>query len=200
MIKVGITGGIGAGKSVVAQILKALGYPVYIADTEAKRLMGESPVIRRSLISYLGTEAFDGEQLNRPFIARAIFHDKCLLKKINSLVHPEVRNDFHRWTRVFPEPAILFLESAILYEADFQKELDAIIYVSAPLEVRIKRVMERDSCSRNDVEQRIAAQQTEEKEAEKADFTILNDERNPLIPQVAFILNQLKHQIFLSCC
>lgn len=193
MIKVGITGGIGAGKSVVAQILKTLGYPVYIADTEAKRLMSESPAIRRGLISCLGAEAFNGGQLNRPFIAQAIFHDKNLLKKINSLVHPEVRSDFQRWTKQFPESSILFLESAILYEADFQKELDSIIYVSAPHEVRIKRVIERDSCSRNDVEQRIAAQRTEEEKAEKADFTIFNDECNPLIPQIVFILNQLKH-------
>lgn len=193
MIKVGITGGIGAGKSLVAQIFETLRYPLYTADKEAKRLMEQSSAIRSGLVKILGKEAFCGETLDKPFIARKIFGNQELLHKVNALVHPEVRKDFAEWAARYPQKTILFFESAILFDAGFQSNLDAVICVTAPVDVRIKRVMERDTCTYEDVEKRIKAQLKEDEMKKMSDFIITNDGKVPLIPQINTVLSKLKH-------
>ena len=191
MIKVGITGGIGAGKTTVSRMVEALGYPVYPADYEAKRLMTESPAIKEGLLALLGPNVFEGKTLNRPFIAQSIFGNNTLLKKVNTLVHPVVKDDFKRWCAAFSTSPFLFLESALMYEAGLQNELDTIICVTAPLDLRVKRVMERDQVSKETVLARIAAQKEEEEQARSAQFVICNDDKTALIPQLHAVLNAL---------
>ena len=192
MVRVGITGGIGAGKSLIASMVEALGYPVYYADNEAKRLMSESSHIKKELVALLGHDAYIDGTLNRPYIAQSIFGNNVLLQKINALVHPVVKADFEAWAAQRDDAPLLFLESALIYEAQLQATLDAVIRVTAPLLVRVSRVMRRDSSSENEVLSRIAAQQKEEESAQKADFTIYNDNQTALTPQLETILEQLK--------
>ena len=192
MVKVGITGGIGAGKSLVAQIFENLRYPLYTADKEAKRLMEQSSVIRSGLIKIFGKEVFYDQKLNKALIAHKIFGNQELLNKVNELVHPEVRRDFAEWITRCPQNTILFFESAILFDTGFQSALDAVICVTAPVETRIKRVMERDSCTYEEVEKRIKAQLKEDEMKKMSDFVILNDGQAPLLPQINAVLNKLK--------
>ena len=193
MVKTGITGGIGAGKSLVASIVEALGHPVYYADNEAKRLMSDSPQLKDELITLFGQNTFINNTLNRPFIAKAIFENNTLLKKTNALVHPVVKADFALWTERNQTSPLVFLESALIFEAQLQTELDAVICVTAPLSVRIKRVMQRDRCAEQDVLKRITAQKTEEEMALKADFAVCNDNQMAITPQLEAVLAQLKH-------
>ena len=193
MIKVGITGGIGAGKTIVAQILKALGYPVYPADREAKRLMTESPEIKKAVIALLGENAFEGSQLNRPFIAQSLFGNNILLKKINALVHPAVKSDFLWWVATFPSSSLLFIESALIYQANLQNELNTIVSITAPLPLRIERIMKRDGITERAALNRIAAQKEEEEKALNAGVTICNDNQTALIPQVQSLLDMMRH-------
>jgi len=192
MAKVGITGGIGAGKSLIASMVEALGHPVYYADSQAKRLMSESLYIKEELVALLGLDAYIGNTLNRPYIAQAIFGNNELLQKINALVHPAVKADFEAWAAQRGDAPLLFLESALIYEAQLPTILDAVIHVTAPLRVRISRTMRRDSVSENEVLKRVAAQQKEEESAQKADFTICNDNQTALTPQLKSILEELK--------
>ena len=192
MAKVGITGGIGAGKSLIASMVEALGYPVYYADSEAKRLMSESPYIKKELVALLGNNAYISDTLNRPYIAKAVFGNDSLLQKINTLVHPAVKADFATWAAQRCNSPLLFLESALIYEAQLQATLDAVIRVTAPLSVRVSRVMQRDLVAESEVLKRVAAQQKEEESAQKADFTIYNDNQTTLTLQLETILEQLK--------
>jgi len=192
MAQVGITGGIGVGKSLIALMVEALGYPVYYADSEAKRLMVESPYIKEGVVTLLGHDAYINGALNRPYVAKTVFGNDSLLQKINALVHPAVKADFGDWIAQRRNAPLLFLESALIYEAQLQTALDAVIRITAPLPIRISRVMQRDSSSENEVLIRVAAQQKEEELAQKADFTIRNDSQAALIPQLEIILEQLK--------
>ena len=192
MAKVGITGGIGAGKSLVASMAEALGYPVYYADSEAKRLMADSPYIKEALVALLGQNAYVGGTLNRRYIAKSIFGNGPLLQKINALVHPAVKADFEAWAAQHSNAPLLFLESALIYEAQLQTTLNAVICITAPLPIRVSRAMQRDLATENEVLKRIAAQQKEEEAAQKADFIICNDNQTALIPQLETILEQLK--------
>ena len=193
MTKVGITGGIGVGKSLIAAMVEALGYPVYYADNEAKRLMTDLPSLKNELTALLGQEAFADNTLNRIFIAKAIFENTELLEKTNALVHPAVKADFERWAEKNQAYPLLFLESALIYEARLQNTLDEVICVTAPLPIRVKRVMLRDACTEEAVLKRVAAQKKEEEEtARKAGFIIRNDNQTPITPQLETILAKLK--------
>ena len=185
MIKIGITGGIGAGKSFIADILKKKGYHVYDCDEHAKLLMNASPKIKKELINLFGDKAYINETLNAPFIASCIFKDKILLQKLNEIVHPEVMNDFKEWSEEKKSNNdIVFCESAILFESGFNVLVDRIWCVAAPIELRRSRAMERDSAAREKIESRIASQLPQEEKIEKSHVVIINDNKQDLESQI----------------
>ncbi|HLS94450.1 dephospho-CoA kinase [Sphingobacterium allocomposti] len=191
-LKVGITGGIGSGKSYVARIFKALGVPFYDADTEAKKLMNTDGQIRSALIKQFGEAVYleDG-QLNRAYLSSVVFTDEKRLQALNAIVHPVVIQHGTDWAEAQSYPYSL-KEAALLFESGSYKSLDYTILVTAPLEMRIKRVVKRDAVSREQVLDRINKQMPDEKKSEIADFVIVNDENVPLLPQVLTL-----HQQFL---
>ncbi len=193
MIKIGITGGIGSGKSVVAQLLSFYGVSVYIADDESKRLTNSSPLIRKPLTDLLGEAVYTEKGLNKPFLASLIFNDKQLLQQVNQIIHPVVADDFDRWC-VRQGTPLCAIESAILFESGFDKRVDVRLMVFAPLEVRIGRVAARDQASEAQIMHRIKNQMPDEQKREWADYTILNDGVTPLIPQVEKFLFQFREK------
>lgn len=193
MIRVGITGGIGSGKSYVAHLLSQRGLPVYDTDTEAKRLMLSDADIRMGLIGLLGEEVYADGKLNKPLLVSYLFASDEHASRINSIVHPCVKRDFLRWAASQTTHEIVALESAILYESGFDDVVDYVVAVYAPLEIRIRRAMERDSATEEQVRKRIAAQMEEEVKRDRADFVIMNDGR-PLAPQLDALLKALKNR------
>lgn len=194
MKKIGITGGIGSGKSVVAELLKLHGIPVYIADEESKRLTSTSPVIKAKLIELLGPELYTEERLNKPLLASYIFRDERILQKVNHIIHPEVNKDFENWC-IQQKTPLCAIESAILFESGFNRIVDTCLMVYAPIDIRIERALLRDKTSRDAIRQRINSQMPDEAKREKADFTILNDGKQALIPQVEKFLLQYAENI-----
>ena len=191
MKRVGITGGIGAGKSTVTQIFQSLGIPVYIADYEARKIISSNASVKKQIKALLGTEAYHKNgKPDRAYIASLVFNDKSLLAQMNKIVHPAVQLHFNRWCESFrPAQKIIYVlqEAALLVETGNFKTLDALIVVTCPEEIRIKRVMERDDCSRQDVMTRMKNQLSEEEKVRFADFTVINDGKHLLIPQVLAI-------------
>lgn len=190
-LKVGITGGIGTGKSTVAKILVALGYPVYFSDDRAKWLMENNQQLVTDLTYLLGELTYVSGKLNRAHIAEKLFSTPVLKEKINALVHPVVRADFKLWVENQTQ-SIVFQESALLVETGAFQLFDALIVVTAPLEDRIKRIQKRDGLTTSDIERRFANQFSDEEKIKVADFVLINDERSPLLNQVLTVLKQLK--------
>jgi dephospho-CoA kinase len=170
---VGLTGGIGSGKTTVANFFKALGIPVYIADEEAKELMIRSKVIKRKLMQLLGDKAYVDGKLNKPFIAHKIFNDETLLKKMNNIVHPKVAAHFKRWLNK-QDSTYVIKEAAILFENGTHQFLDLIITVVAPEKERINRVLERDKTSEEKVKAIINNQWSDARKVKLSDFVIEN--------------------------
>lgn len=189
-LKVGITGGIGTGKSTVAKILVALGYPVYFSDDRAKWLMENNQQLVTDLTYLLGELTYVSGRLNRAYIAEKLFSTPVLKEKINALVHPVVRADFKLWVENQTQ-SILFQESALLVETGAVQFFDALIVVTAPLEDRIKRIQKRDGLNTSEIERRFANQFSDEEKIKVADFVLINDERSPLLNQVLTVLEQL---------
>ena len=187
MKRIGITGGIGAGKSLVAEIIKAMGYPVYNSDERAKELTESNPKIKEGLIHLFGEEIYQNGTLNKFALAQAIFSDESLREKVNALIHPIVREDFNLWA-LAQNNSLVFNESAILFETGSFKNFDAIILVYAPTELRIKRIMKRDNCSENEVLKRMNSQFSDEEKYQLTEFRVLNDEQTPLLVQVEKII------------
>ena len=187
MKRIGITGGIGAGKSLVAEIIKAMGYPVYNSDERAKELTDSNPKIKEGLIHLFGIEIYQNDTLNKFALAQAIFSDESLREKVNALIHPIVREDFNLWA-LAQNNSLVFNESAILFETGSFKNFDAIILVYAPKELRIKRIMKRDNCSENEVLKRMNSQFSDEEKYQLTEFRVLNDEQTPLLVQVEKII------------
>ena len=173
MIVVGLTGGIGSGKTTVAEFFHKLGIPIYIADLEAKKLMVRSKIIKRKLIDLFGDEAYLNGQLNRPFLADKIFNDKSLLQRMNAVVHPKVGAHFKRWLKKQNSPYVV-KEAAILFENGSYKNCDYLITVIASEDVRVKRVLERDNVSREKVKAIIKNQWSDDKKIALSDFVIRN--------------------------
>ncbi|MEM7086230.1 MAG: dephospho-CoA kinase [Bacteroidota bacterium] len=170
---IGLTGGIGSGKTTVAGFFSELGVPVYIADVEAKRLTQNSKVIRRKLIALLGPETYNETGLNREFVANAIFNDKELLQGVNEIIHPKVARHFSRWLE--KQNAVYCIkEAAILFENGGYKNCDAIILVTAPVAQRVERILKRDHTTTKAIEDRISNQWSDEKKLDLADFHIEN--------------------------
>ena len=187
MKRIGITGGIGAGKSLVAEIIKAMGYPVYNSDERAKELTDSNPKIKEGLIHLFGIEIYQNDKLNKFALAQAIFSDDSLREKVNALIHPIVREDFKLWA-LAQNNSLVFNESAILFETGSFKNFDAIILVYVPTELRIKRIMKRDNCSENEVLKRMNSQFSDEEKYLLTEFRVLNDEQRPLLAQIEEII------------
>lgn len=190
MTVIGITGGIGSGKSVVSRLLELYGVPVYDADRESKRLTVSSPVIRERLTALLGADIYTPEGLNRALMAERIFCDAVLLEQVNAIIHPEVSKDFDSW-KAGLQTAVCALESAILFESGFNRKVDWTLMVDAPEEVRLSRVTVRDGVSEADVRQRMSRQWPNERKKALADKVVLNDEHTLLIPQIEALMAQL---------
>ncbi|MEZ5054605.1 MAG: dephospho-CoA kinase [Chitinophagales bacterium] len=192
MLKVGITGGIGSGKTTVCAIFATLGVPIYYADDRAKELMVSDEHLIQSIQGLLGEQAYNADNtLNRPFIAQQVFKDKNLLQKLNAIVHPAVFKDKQIWYETHHSKKYTLYETAILFESGSYKMLDKIITVFAPREERIARTMKRDNLSREEVLSRMDKQIAEEEKMAKSDFIIYNDHSQPLIHQVLTIHQQL---------
>lgn len=192
MIKIAVTGGIGSGKSYVSGLLEEMGIPVYNADNEAKRLTSTHPDIRRELTELLGEEVYAGGVLNKPFLAAYLFSGPEHVRQVNAIIHPRVREDFALWLSRHEGCAVAGMESAILYEAGFEDAVDCVLMVFAPLELRVERAMKRDNATERQVRARMAAQMDDEEKCRRADFTVVNDGSEPLVPQLARIMEQLK--------
>jgi dephospho-CoA kinase len=192
---VGLTGGIGSGKSTVADVFRTLGIPVYVADQRGKFLMNQDQALKRQIIELLGSNAYlSTGELNNTWIATQVFPDPALLDKLNDLVHPAVARDVAKWAR---DPAhanapYLIKESALIFEASLTENLDEIILVVAEAEVRIRRVMQRDQVTREKVEARMHNQWSDEQKIPLADYIIYNDRERSLIGQVKDIDQMLR--------
>ena len=196
-IKIGITGGIGSGKSVVSCLLQLMGIPVYVSDDETKKLMVSDDVIREKLIELLGSDVYVKGTLNKPLLASYLFASAEHAKQINGIVHPRVKEDFRTWASLHATSPIVAIESAILVEAGFTSEVDKILMVYAPEETRIQRAMSRDNSTRDLIEKRVRAQMRDEEKRQYAHFTIVNDGKTPLIPQLLSFISLLKKNIVL---
>jgi dephospho-CoA kinase len=184
MYKVGVTGGIGSGKSLVCSILKKMGVPVYVADIAARKLMNTDPVLQLGIVKMFGEQAFNKDGLDSGFLATSVFGDVEKLSELNRLVHPVVRRDFCLWASLQGEAPYVVEEAAILFESGADAVLDFTVSVYAPEELRISRVMERDKTDRESVLRRIDHQMSEEEKVKRAGHVINNDGSQMLLPQV----------------
>lgn len=188
MLRIGITGGIGSGKSIASRLFHALGAPIYDADSRARWLMENDAELRRQLTAAFGTDTYDtAGRLNRPVLAGTVFRDPALLARLNALVHPHVGTDFEQWATVQQRAghAYVLKEAALLFEAGSYKQLDRIITVFAPIAVRQARVLRRDPHrSPADILAIMGKQLSEEEKMQRADYVLINDDVQPLLPQV----------------
>ena len=194
MIRLGITGGIGSGKSVVSKLLRIMDVPVYDSDTESKRLTVQDATIRQKLIDWVGPSVYlaDGS-LNKPYFASCVFSSSENVTKANAIIHPVVKRDFLEWAERQKQAGhqLCAIESAILYEAKFEDVVEAVVMVSASLDTRIQRTMQRDGASYEVVMERIKRQMDDAEKIQKADFVVYNEEDRPLIPQLSEIIASL---------
>lgn len=184
MIKVGLTGGIGSGKSFVGSLFAELGVPVYQADVEAKMLIEADPEIVAAYKSFFGSDIYTPLGLNRPKVASIVFGNQELLQRVNKVVHPAVEHHFYEWVKQHSNAEYVIHEAAILFESRSNELMDKVIAVSAPETIRIARVTARDGVGEEAVRLRIQNQMKEEERLAKADFVIINDESQLLLPQV----------------
>jgi dephospho-CoA kinase len=192
MLKVGLTGGIGSGKSIVCKIFSILGIPVYQADTAAKNLYDTDDELRNGVKSLFGEHLYASGTLDRRKLASIIFADNENLKKINELVHPAVKRDFLEYLSRLPAstPYVIH-EAAILFEAKIESMFDVIINVYAPENVRIERILARENTAIEDIKRRIATQWQDTLKAELSDYNIINDGKTPVLPQILRIHNKI---------
>jgi dephospho-CoA kinase len=181
---IGITGGIGSGKTTVCGIFAELGVPIYYADDRAKAVMVEDAELMASIIEAFGKEAYTDGKLNRPFLAQQVFTSEERLAKLNSLVHPAVARDFMKWVAAHSQAPYIIKEAAILFESGAYKAVQETVLVTAPEQMRIQRVVQRDAVSESEVRQRMSNQWSEGRKEEMADHIIVNDGHQLLIPQV----------------
>lgn len=187
---VGLTGGIGSGKTTVAKLFSELGVPVYIADIEAKKLTNSSTVIRRKLTKLLGDETYLNGTLNRKYVAEKIFTDEALLNAVNAIIHPKVAAHFKKWV-LKQKTNYVLKEAAILFENGSYKDCDVVILVTAPKDLRIERIKMRDKATQGEIEQRMNNQWSDSKKKKLADIVIENIEMDATRKQVESIHHSL---------
>ncbi len=183
MMRVGLTGGIGSGKSLVASLFEILGVPVFRADDAAKYLMEHDAALRKRIIDVFGQDAYKEGRLNRPFLASVVFNDRKLLERLNGIVHPAVIAYGNDWAAKQSAPYTV-KEAAIFFESGSYKEMDKMVGVYAPEKIRIERVQQRDGITETEVRARMAKQMNEEEKMSRCDYVIRNDETESLIEQV----------------
>jgi dephospho-CoA kinase len=194
MIKVGLTGGIGSGKSTVSKILISKGFSVYNSDNRAKWLMNNSDNLKSNIISIFGDKAYLKGSLNRKYLSAKVFNDSLKLKALNNLVHPLVAIDFKNWLLHQKSKDFVFKEAAILIESGAYKEMDKIIVVSCPENIRLERVLKRDGNSPELVKKRMQNQISETEKINHADFVIKNNgSESDLVLEVEFVISELKN-------
>lgn len=191
MIKIGITGGIGSGKSVVAELLTVMGVPVYIADAEAKRLTNTSAVIRKALVDLFGSDLYNESGLDKKKLASYIFSERDHLLQVNRIIHPEVNRHFNEWVEQQNTP-VCAIESAILFESGFYLSVDTTVTVYAPEAIRIARASARDNTTPEAIKQRIDNQLADEAKRDRSDHIIYNDDKTAIIPQVSALLETIR--------
>lgn len=184
MLRVGLTGGIGSGKSFVGEVFMSLGVPVYEADVEAKRLMVEDDELVSGIKKLIGNEAYSSGKINRKYIASKVFNNKGLLAGLNEIVHPAVGRDFENWAMGQTGSRYVIEEAAILFESGASERMDYSIVVHADEEVRLRRVMERDGVSEAEVRARMANQLSGDELIKMADFIIYNENDRLILPQI----------------
>jgi dephospho-CoA kinase len=191
MKKIGLTGGIGAGKSIVARVFATMGFPVFYSDIAGKELLSQNESVKKKVIEIFGTSVYNNGELNRTYLAEKIFSDISLKQELNNIVHPAVRDYFSDWASKQNSP-IVFNEAAILFETGSYKHFDFNILISAPKSIRFERVMKRDNLTKSDVEARMKAQWSDEKKRHLANFEIVNDDKQLLIPQIEKVLKSIE--------
>ena len=194
MLKIGLTGGIGSGKSTVARIFEVLGIPVYYADDAAKKLMNNDQNLQKQIIQHFGKESFINGKLNRAFLADVVFSNPAKTKLINSIIHPATIADAKKWMEKQNAPYSI-KEAALIFEANAEKNLDLIIGVSSTYELRLQRVMQRDGINKGAVEKRMQNQMDENKKMESCDFVLNNNETELLIPQILALHKKILQNI-----
>jgi len=194
VLKIGLTGGIGSGKSTVAGIFKVLGIPVFDADSAAKELMNSDKGLQQQLLETFGAETFVGGMLNRQYLAGIVFNNPFKLEQLNAIVHPATIAAAERWMQQQSTPYAV-KEAALLFESGSAAGLDYIVGVFAPEALRIKRVMDRDGVGRQEVLARINRQIDDEIKRRLCDFVVINDEQQPLIPQVVALHEKFTQKI-----
>lgn len=195
MYKVGITGGIGSGKSLVADMLLKRGVALYSSDSRAKELMASDPELRQQLVERFGSEVFCAEGLNRAYLAERVFASDEELKALNAIVHPRVMADFEQWAEKQSGDYVV-LESAILYESGFDGAVDIVVAIMAPEELRIERVIKRDGVTKEQVEERMRHQLSDEERCNRAKYAIVNIELDELEEDV----EQLHRRLSYDAC
>lgn len=194
MLRIGLTGGIGSGKSYVAKVYAALGVPVYDADKEAKRLMESNRDLIKSVIALLGSDAYVNGKLNRAYVASVVFKDRALLERLNAIVHPAVRNDFFKWSgNISTRSSYVLEEAALLFESGSATNMNYNIFVDANEDTRVQRIMKRDQLSSKEVYQRMNSQMNPDEKKALSDFILVNDEGSPLLKQIVDLHNQIKN-------
>ncbi|MEN8203336.1 MAG: dephospho-CoA kinase [Bacteroidota bacterium] len=191
MIQVGLTGGIGSGKTLVCSVLEKFGVAVYYADEEARRLMNTDPGLMRQIEELFGQEAYRNGTLDRGLLAGRVFDDSPMLAKLNALVHPAVREHYSNWVELQADVPYVVEEAAILFESGSDRYMDMNVLIWADKEERIQRVMQRDGVSRDQVEKRMHMQISEEEKKRRADIVIYNDGREMLLPQIIKLHNTI---------
>lgn len=190
MLKVGITGGIGSGKTTVAEIFETIGAPILYADIVAKKIMEEDESVINAIIELLGPNSYESKKINKEYISSIVFKNPAYLESLNKIVHPATIAYSKKWMSEQTFPYAL-KEAAILFESQSEKELDIIIGVYAPVNLRIQRVMKRDHLSQSAIEDRMAQQMNEEEKMSRCNYVITNDEKSSVIKQVIEIHEKL---------
>ncbi|WP_299452883.1 dephospho-CoA kinase [uncultured Microscilla sp.] len=195
ILKIGITGGIGSGKSIICRIFGCFGVPIYDADSRARWIMNNHQTLQQEVTAEFGAEAYDSQgQLNRPYMANQVFNDSNKVKILNQLVHPKVGQDFAAWVQLYPNAPYLLKEAALMFESGSNQALDYVMTVFAPKDVRIKRVLQRDpQRSEEQVKAIFGKQLAEEEKIKRADFVVYNDDQQMVLPQVVRL-----HEQFLN--
>jgi dephospho-CoA kinase len=193
--KIGVTGGIGSGKSTVCKYIEQLGYPVFYSDQEAKKIISNDREVKEKIVALFGTAAYEGGQLNRSHLANNAFANPELLNKLNSIIHPAVREAFESFVIANCSQKLVFNEAAILFETGAHKNFDFNILVVAPKDLRISRIMERDNLDEHQVESRMKNQWEDEDKIPLADYVIYNSQNMDLSTEIKKIVSTLEAKI-----
>ncbi|HEV8079112.1 MAG TPA: dephospho-CoA kinase [Chitinophagaceae bacterium] len=194
MLRIGLTGGLGSGKSTIAHIFEVLGIPVYYADASSKKLMNEDGKVKAAVKNAFGKEVYPEGKLDRKYLAEIVFKDEKKLELLNSIVHPATLHDAAEWMKQQTSPYAI-KEAALIFESGADKSLDYVIGVKSPLELRLQRTLKRDNISKDQAMARINQQMDEEAKINLCNFVIMNDEKQMVIPQVL----EIHHKILDLC-